>query len=192
MSFFNLSTGEQAQSVKSVDVETKAKPIPDNTLLRVMITEAKWKDASEYAERHISLRWDVLDGEFKKRVVFQKVRVAENDANKRDKAIKMLAAIDANAGGKLMAAGTEPSDMDLMMNLCNKPMQIKVKEWRIKEERDGTPIPEADQPCGNWVVAVSDGKAQAAPVSEVGSVQTTVTTEQAAAQDKANDNALGF
>ncbi len=187
MSFFNLSTGEAVKPTTSVNVETKTKPIPDGTILRVMITAAEWKEANEYNPRHILLRWDVIDGEYKKRVVWHKVQVAHDDANKRDKAIRMLSTIDMNCGGKLMAAGGEPSDMDLMMNLCNKPMQIKVKEWRIEKDRDGTPIPEADQPCGNWVVAVSDGKAQAAPAQSP-----TVTTEQAAAQDKANDNAIGF
>lgn len=176
MSFFNLSTGEAVKSNGEAEV-TNNDPIPDGTVLRVMITEAKWKDANEFNPRHIALRWDVIDGEYKKRMVFHKVQVAHDDTNKRDKAIKMLAAIDANAGGKLMAAGTEPSDMDLMMNLCNKPMQIKVGVWDMNDRK------------GNWVMAVSSGKA---PAEQPATQAPTVTTEQAAAQDKANDNAISF
>jgi len=51
---------------------------------------------------------------------------AKNPVQKRDKAKKMLFAIDTNAGGRLKASGKEPSDELLQSMLTNKPMLIKV------------------------------------------------------------------
>lgn len=148
MSFFTLSDGQNVTTDGNAEMGGgNLEPIPDGTKVRAMITEAKWEDANQYNPRHIKLRWDVVDGEYKKRVIFQKVKVGEDDANKRDKAIRMLAAIDANAGGKLMAVGKEPTDFEMMQNLCNKPMVIKLGVWEM-EGSDG------DKRSGNWVLAV--------------------------------------
>lgn len=142
MSFWNLSDNSALQSDGQFEMGG-GEPIPANTALKVMITEASWDEYQ--GDRHIKIRWDVIDGEYKNRVVFQKVRVMEPDPKKRDRAIKMLAAIDANAGGKLMALGREPTDMELASSLLNRPMWIKVQVW------------EMDGKAGNWVSAVSGG-----------------------------------
>ena len=55
----------------------------------------------------------------------------------------MLAAIDANCGGKLMASGEEPTDTSLAKALLNKPMHIKVMVWEMDDRK------------GNWVSAVA-------------------------------------
>ena len=155
MSFFKMSDGTAPSTNGTAEMGGgNLPPIPAGTQLKAMIVEAKWDDGGQYNNRHIKLRWDVVDGEYKKRVVFQKVQVCETDANKRDKAIRMLAAIDANCGGKIMQINAEPTDMDLMSNLCNKPMVIKVEVWEM-EGSDG------ETRSGNWVQAVSSGKAQA-------------------------------
>ena len=116
-------------------------PIPNNTQLKAIIDEAKWDEYQE--NKYISLRWSVIDGEHKGRLIFQKVRVLDDDSKKADKAKSMLAAVDANAGGKLMAAGVMPDDMALSINLMNKPMAIVVAVWEIDDKK------------GNWVKAVS-------------------------------------
>ena len=132
-------------------------PMPNGTVVVAMPTEAAW-DETPQGERLIKIRWDVLEGEFKKRVVFQKVRCADKDSKKRDKALRMLAAIDANAGGKLMALGKEPSDMDLATSLTNKPMKLKLAIWATDNETTGEKI------TGNWVQAVAS---MAGPAAEV-------------------------
>jgi len=155
MSFFKMSDGTAPSTNGTAEMGGgNLPPIPAGTQLKAMIVEAKWDDGGQYNNRHIKLRWDVVDGEYKKRVVFQKVQVCETDANKRDKAIRMLAAIDANCGGKIMQLNAEPTDMDLMSNLCNKPMVIKVEVWEMENDQ-GQPM------SGNWVQAVSSGKAKA-------------------------------
>ena len=54
-----------------------------------------------------------------------------------DKAKRMLAAIDANAGGKLNASARKPEDQDLMMALAGKIMAIKLRSGSLtqKEKR---------------------------------------------------------
>lgn len=124
-------------------------PIPSGTVLTAMVTEAKWDSNESTGERLIKVRWDVLEGEFKKRVVFQKVRVLDADAKKKDKALRMLAAIDVNAGGRLMSLGKEPTDMDLASCLTNKPQKIKVAIWAMDNETTG------EKMSGNWVQSVA-------------------------------------
>ena len=209
MSFFKMSDGTAPTTNGTAEMGGgNLPPIPAGTQLKAMIVEAKWDDGGQYNNRHIKLRWDVVDGEYKKRVVFQKVQVCETDANKRDKAIRMLAAIDANCGGKIMQLNAEPTDMDLMSNLCNKPMVIKVEVWEMFEDANGNKIKAEDyNPAlghkkmdGNWVQAVSSGKAQApqqqAPAAQP---QQQPAQQQPAPQTETNnpdvakaDNELGF
>lgn len=148
MSIFNLSTGKKAETNGSFEMGGSSEPIPDGSKLKAAITEAKW---SEYqGSRYISLRWDVLAGEYAKRVIFQKVKVYDEDPKKADRQRNMLAAIDANCGGKLMQIEGEPSDIDLIKCLANKPVVIRVGVWEI------------DGKSGNWITACeSNGKAPA-------------------------------
>jgi len=160
MSFWDLSDGTDAAKTAETEYEIPSgnlDPIPDGSSVLALIDEAKWdtKDDASF----ISLRWSVLSpDEYKNRKVFHKLWVTDDDPNakdadkaakKRDKARRMLAAIDANAGGQLSKGG-EPSDDELTSALCNKPMVIKCMEWSM---------PDRDQPGefirGNWIAAVA-------------------------------------
>ena len=143
MGFF---TDEQKATASTGKFEMGGgEPIPDNTDALAAIDEIKW---SEYeGQRYISARWAImLPDEYKNRKVFQKIRVLEPDTNKADKARRMLAAIDANAGGGLLVSNEEPTDMSLMQNLANKAMVIKIMVWEMNGNN------------GNWVAAVSPKK----------------------------------
>lgn len=142
MSIWNLSNNEALNATGNFESGTSIEPMPEGTQVRACIDEAKW-DSYEDQPAYISLRWTVLDGEYKNRKVFQKVRVKDTDTTKRDKQVRMLAAIDANCGGNLMRLGRDPEDMDLMANLSNRPMAIKLGVWEINNKK------------GNWVMAVS-------------------------------------
>lgn len=122
-------------------------PIPANTSVLAACDEAKW--ASYDGDHYVSLRWVVLQpADYKGRKVFQKLRVLDNDAKKADKAKRMLAAIDTNAGGHLLESSAEPSDEALTKHLTNKPMVLKIQVWEIEGD-DG------QKKSGNWVSAVS-------------------------------------
>jgi hypothetical protein len=160
MSFWNLSDGGSAADT-GADYEIPGgnlDPIPDGSSVLAMIDEAKWddKDGADF----ISLRWSVLSpDEYKNRKVFQKLWVTDDDPNakdedkaakKRDKARRMLAAIDANAGGKLTKKEGIPTDETLTVCLTNKPMIIRVAVWKQPDrENPGEYI------RGNWVQAVA-------------------------------------
>ena len=133
------------------------KPIPDNTALVGAIEEAKW---SEYdGENYINLKWRVMrPAEFANRVIFQKVKVF--NAKQGDNAKRMLAAIDANAGGKLAKLKDAPEDMDLMTALVGKAMAIKVKIWDMNGK------------TGNWISAVAPAKQQAPQAQNTAPAQT--------------------
>jgi len=132
-------------------------PMPEGTQVLAAPEEAKW---DEYGgDRYISIRWSVLaPEEYKNRKVFQKIRVMDADAKKADKAKRMLAAIDQNAQGGLMQAGTEPTDQSLMQGLVNKPMVLKLGLWKIEASQSN----DGQERSGNWVQAVSPRNAQQA------------------------------
>ena len=158
MSFWDLSDGQTAADTpKEYEIPGGSmEPIPNNSDVLAIVDQAKWaeKDGANYIE----LRWSVAAPEaVKNRKVFHKLWVTDLDPNskdeakgkaKRDKARRMLASIDANAGGNLTRTGEAPTDETLTMHLCNKPMVIKVMVWSMRGS-DGTDM------AGNWVSAVS-------------------------------------
>lgn len=155
MSFWSTSAGENLAAQSAEQRQEYTPPtndlelIPAGSKVRAFVKEAKW-DKTQDGDRFIKLRWDVVKpDEVAKRVVFQKLWVkdadpnAKNPGDKRDKALKMLAKIDALAGGKLAAKGTEPTDDELLVALADKQMVIAVELWEM-EGRDGLM-------SGNWV-----------------------------------------
>jgi len=160
MSFWDLSDGESASTgAKEYEQETgNLDPIPDGSSVLAIIDEAKWSETRDRDAEFISLRWSVTEpAEYANRKVFQKLWVTDDDPNakdadkaakKRDKAKKMLAAIDANCGGKLAKKAARPTDDDLALALTNRPMIIKCMVWEMKAQ-DGTTN------SGNWIAAVA-------------------------------------
>jgi hypothetical protein len=154
MSFWQTSTGEAVQQVGSFESGGGAlQPIPDGTAVLASAEEASWKEYQ--GDRYINIKWRIAKPqEYGNRVIFQKVRVADADSQKADRAKQMLAAISTNAGGALFAAMQkskehEPSDQSLS-TLCNRPMVLKLGVWDMNGK------------TGNHVNAVSPAKAQAA------------------------------
>ena len=160
MSFWDLSDGETAATgEKEYEQATgNLDPIPDGSSVMAIIDEAKWSETRDRDAEFISLRWSVMEpAEFANRKIFQKLWVTDDDPNtsdaakmekKRDKAKRMLAAIDANCGGKLAKKAARPTDDDLALALTNKPMVIKCMVWEMKGT-DGT------MNSGNWIAAVA-------------------------------------
>jgi len=163
MSFWDLSDGQTAADTsKEYEIPGGSmEPIPNNSDVLAIIDQAKWanKDKDDKnSPAYIELRWSVMAPEaVKGRKVFHKLWVTDFDPNakddtkakaKRDKARRMLAAIDANAGGNLTRTGEQPTDETLTLHLSNKPMVVKLMVWSMKGS-DGTDM------AGNWVSAVS-------------------------------------
>jgi len=144
MSFFAgiETTGE-------FEISANFEPIPEGTQVVALANEAKWDEYE--GTYYISIAWEILQGEFKNRKIFQKLRVRDDDQKKREKAIKMLAAIDKNAGGLLMRQSVEPSDESLAQALLNKPMALRLGLWDMNGK------------TGNYVQAVAPIARQGAP-----------------------------
>ena len=144
MSFFTQSNGKSVQSTGNFESGGGLAPIPEGTQVLAVIDEAKW-DTYEN-ESFILLRWSIAKPqEYANRKVFQKVKVMDADASKRDKALMMLAAIDTNAGGKLQAAGVQPDTQALAAALMNRPMVLKLGVWELDDKSKS----------GNWVSKVA-------------------------------------
>lgn len=143
MSFWTLSTGETVAQEKEFDMGGgKIQPIPDGTRAASFIEEAK---ETEYqGNRYFNLKWKVAEGEYKNRIVFQKLYVFDADASRKDKAKQMLMAINMNCNGKLHDLKEDPTDMDLMTSLCNKPMMVEYAIWELDDKSKS----------GNWVRSV--------------------------------------
>jgi hypothetical protein len=167
--FWNTSDGELAtQTTGTYEAPTgNSDPIPDGSSVKAVIGSAQWKsprdnDSVEYVE----LEWSVVEpAEYVNRKVWTKLWIDDLDPSasekdeakaikKRDSHKRMLAAIDANAGGKLAKRGVRPTDSDLALALMQRPMIIKVKEWAIGDAK------------GNWVCAVSSAKGGAVNIAE--------------------------
>ena len=155
MSFFKKTDGTDAAAKATGTVESGGNAIiPDNTTCLAMITAAAWYTDTQRDDTYISLTWTIAKpAEYANRKVFHKIRVLDKDGKKADKALDMLAAIDKNAGGKLAAAGVEPTNSTLF-NLIDKPMLIKLNVWDL------------DGRTGNWVSKVSP-RTETAPAAQV-------------------------
>ncbi len=160
MSFWNLSDNSAVDTTGEFETGGgNIEPIPANTDVLAVCDEAKWDEYGD--DRYISLRWAVMKPtDYKNRKVFQKIRVMNKDPAKADKAKRMLAAIDANAGGKLVAGGEEPTDENLTKCLTNKPMVLRLQVWELETEQ-------GEKKSGNWVSRVAPksdaAQQQAAP-----------------------------
>jgi len=160
--FWELSDGDDIVKIGG-KFETgggNIEPIPDKTDVVAVIDEARI-ERNQQGLQYISLRWNIVSpADYKNRKVFQKLWVfdddpqAKNPVQKRDKAKKMLFAVDTNAGGKLKASGKAPSDELLQSTLTNKPMQIKVM---LMKRDDGTGM--------NWISSVAPRSGGAATIT---------------------------
>lgn len=178
-SFWTKSTGETVSKTTATadyQAQTDLPPIADKTVVRAAITQIKWdmftKDSpdgkTKNGERYINARWDVIDGEHAKRVIFQKIKVGSEGEKTRDNALDMLAAIDMNAsGGKMMTIGREPSDMELMSILSSKPMHIRLRVWTSQDKTQS----------GNWIDAVSSAKGGKKPAANASTAPIVQPTE---------------
>jgi hypothetical protein len=158
MSFWDLSSGESAATGETEFVQETGNlaPIPDGSTVIAIIDEAKWDETREERAEFVSLRWSVLEPvQFANRKIYQKLWVTDDDprtadpakmAKKRDKAKKMLATVDANAGGKLARNARKPSNDDLTLALTGRPMAIKCMVWEIEGPGGAA--------SGNWIAGV--------------------------------------
>jgi hypothetical protein len=161
VSFWDLSDGEAANKDAKTEYEIPGgnmEPIPNDSDVLARIKDVKWAGKRDALEKYVEIQWQVeAPDQFKNRIVFHKLWVADLDPSakdeakareKRDKARRMLATIDANAKGSLMQSNDAPTDNSLALALVDARMVIKVMEWSIEDSSGGGTI------RGNWVAGV--------------------------------------
>ena len=164
MAFWDLSEGGSATDDGAKEFDGGGgnfDPIPDGSNVLAIADAAAWDNSKRDGSgaEFVKITWSIVSpDEYKNRKIFHKVWVTDLDPSvtdegkaikKRDKARKMLAAIDANAGGKLGQKTGKPSDDELALHLCNKPMIITARVWEVEDRSTGAMI------SGNWVSAVA-------------------------------------
>jgi len=196
MSFWDLSDGESAATgEKEFETPTgNLEPIPNESNVLAHVDKAEWAFTQNENAEYISLRWSVDGPEpYINRKIFQKLWVTEDDPNaksadkakdKRDKAKRMLAAIDANCGGKLAKTPRKPSNDDLAIALQDKQMVIKCMVWEMVG-RDGSPN------SGNWIAAVFP-KSKGTNVAASAAVAPVKPAKPAAPVDDDDDSDIPF
>lgn len=171
MSFFSQEV--LANTTTSFSNDSSFEVIPDGTKALAVITNAEWREANQHNERHVSLTWDIVEGEFKGRKVFQKVKLFDKKETTRLNAQRMIIAIDANCKGAIAQAGVEPTAQGLA-SLLHSPMYIMIKVY--------TPDNPEQKPH-NWVCAVSERKCGAQQAQQT----QTATKEPSVAFDDSED-----
>lgn len=146
--FWNLSEGGDATDDVSTSYEVASgsfEAFPEGTKLLAMVTDAEWRINNRTGLENLSLTWTVVKPEeVANRKLFQSLWLtdlqpeAKDPEKKRDKARRMFAAIDANAGGKLAKRPGKPDDDVIMIALANKPMVIRLGEYEGRTRDGGT------------------------------------------------------
>ena len=131
--------------------------IPENTEVDAAITDGKWvKDKTDLTSRRevIRLRWDIQNGPFEKRVVFQNLHLESEDVAKAEKAIRFFIAIDERGGGKMRRINVRPTDEHIKSCLLGIKASIRLGVWKDDATKE---------PKGNWVQALLPKKAANPP-----------------------------
>lgn len=145
---WGLSTGGDATEDVSTSYEVASgnfEAFPEGTKLLAMVTDAEWRKNDQTGLENLSLTWTVVKPEeVANRKVFQSLWLtdlqpeAKDPEKKRDKARRMFAAIDANAGGKLAKKPGKPDAEAILIALANKQMLIRLGEYEGKTRDGGT------------------------------------------------------
>ena len=146
--FWGLSDGGDAAEDVSTSYEVASgnfEAFPEGTKLLAMVTDAEWRKNDQTGLENLSLTWTVVKPEeVANRKVFQSLWLtdlqpeAKDPEKKRDKARRMFAAIDANAGGKLAKKPGKPDAEAILIALANMQMVIRLGEYEGRTRDGGT------------------------------------------------------
>lgn len=159
MSYWELSDGTAPQTEDNFEMPGgNIAPIPEGSAVKAAIEAVKWQTKKDATEQFIEITWAIMEPEeYSRRKIFHKLWVEDLDPmakdhdkaiRKRDNARRMMAAIDKNAGGKLMALTGKPTQEQMEKALINKIMVIGLGVYNMRND-DGT------FNTGNWVRAIS-------------------------------------
>ena len=123
MAFFQTSTGESIEASNTFEVSRFQTLIPDGTKLLTNIVSAEWVDATKFDNELAKIGLFVVEqGPYHEFVVYDKLRVRNNDAKKADKALVKLMTYDTLCKGLLSKADNAGKDISGDNNLLEKAL----------------------------------------------------------------------
>lgn len=100
-----------------IEVNDSYDVIPDNTLANAVITSSEWKETKDKTGGYLALKYEIIDGNYKGRIIFENVNLQNSNATAVKIAQETLAKI-CKAIGKEQVQNSE--------ELHNIPMNIKI------------------------------------------------------------------
>ena len=100
-----------------IEVNDSYDVIPDNTLVNAVITSSEWKETKDKTGGYLALKYEIIDGNYKGRIIFENVNLQNSNATAVKIAQETLAKI-SNAIGKVTVQNSE--------ELHNIPMSLKL------------------------------------------------------------------
>ncbi len=128
MSFYNLSTGNRASGSAEAAFIHEYSLIPSGTTAPAMIKKFVLDDSVNPPV--FSLQWQIMDGDFVKRIVFQKIKCFDEKSSTSDRAKEMLMLI-FKLLNHVPTHDNIPNDSDLAP-LQGKILGIKIKVWEFQ------------------------------------------------------------
>jgi hypothetical protein len=126
--------------------------IPGGTIAMAVIIKAELRE-SKYGMNY-SFAYKLLDGDFKGRVIFHKVRVFDEDEKKADRHMDMFKKLYTICGVEMTCSGDYPQNQDLI-GFVNKTIIIETGIWEMigndDEYREGNWIQQVEAPTGDHV-----------------------------------------
>jgi hypothetical protein len=136
-----LSRVKKSNSAEGYQARDGAEPIPHNTPVVCVIEDIKWEGNSQQSvdqglgEEIIKIMWRVVEGEYDRRVMFQKLYVLADEDERAEQALEALGAIDAICfGGSLAALPNDPEDSDFAKGLGKRALITA----RVRKYKDNT------------------------------------------------------
>lgn len=205
MSFWNLSNNESAAgSTQSYEVpQNNFDPIPEGSSVLAIAEKCAWafEDENNHSagSEYIEVTWSVLDpSEFKNRKIKQKLYVldggrnsknpVEKFAQKKDRALKFLAAIDFHSGKKLSKIGGKPTDAQLA-SVTGKPIIITLGEYAMAYTNRNTG--EEGVSRGNHVIGIHSKAEREVSISEAAPVKPSGGNGGGNSRGRASDDGFG-
>lgn len=147
--FFQMTQNQGQQTNGNFEMGgDELPPIPENTQVLAACEEAKWDEYQ--GKSHVTLKWRIAQpAQFNNRVIFQKLKVTQTDQAKAQCAMRMLAAIDFNAGGRMVAYMQQNNEMmpsgQALQGVTSTPMMLKLGVWELDDKSKS----------GNWIKSVA-------------------------------------
>jgi|SRR5690554_87586 len=167
MRFFD-ELGTDDSKAGTFELSTNFEPIPSGTQVLAYAEDAAIDQHPDFQpEEAVKIKWHIVKpAEYEGRVIFQKVKINDPNRDKRLRQLRMLAAIDANAGGAIAKHSGSLSDNLLQKALTQKPMLLRLEVWEFNGKTGNWVSSVAPKPTGE-VVAMPAPKPAQNPLNEI-------------------------